>query len=120
VVEGLGEVRFQEGMGWTILAPEGREEMTVHAKTRKKTARLVKVMDGYRGDARLYKLSPPLKGARHVIVSAVNAMYSGDETYIFKADAEGQITDWLEMEGSFKGGLDHEKALRGAGYEVVK
>ena len=55
----------------------------------------------------------------HVIVSAVVAMFSGPETYIFPANDKGEITDWGELDGSFKGDLDHAQALRNAGYEVT-
>lgn len=83
----------------------------------------MKPVDGMRGDARLYRLDPPLAdydGDVHefVIVSAVVAD-SGPETYIFPADESGKITDWLEMPGSFKGALDHVAALANAGYEVT-
>lgn len=54
-----------------------------------------------------------------VIVSAADVIFSGPETYIFGADAEGKVLDWGELDGSFKGALDHEQALRRAGYEVV-
>lgn len=76
----------------------------------------------------LYQLSPPLEAKdwddnvkdvhEYVVVSAVNAMDTGAETYIFPADSEGKITDWLELDGSFKGALDHAEALANAGYEI--
>lgn len=76
------------------------------------------------GEMRLYKLAPPLSGYsgqtfEFVVVSATVVPYSGPETYIFGADEAGEIKEWAELEGSFKGGLDHEQALRGAGYEVA-
>lgn len=82
------------------------------------TATHIRTLSGFRGDARLYKLSEPLDGASFVIVSAVVA-YSGPETYIFPATEEGEISDYGEMDGSFRGGLDHEMALSMAGYEVA-
>lgn len=45
-------------------------------------------------------------------------MFSGPETYIFPADKTGEIVNWSELDGSFKGGLDHEQALVNAGFEV--
>lgn len=81
------------------------------------------------GDARQYRLSAPARfGWReddsgvteHVIVSATHAMYTGPETYIFPADAEGNLLEWSEMEGSYRGGLDHAEALRRAGYVVLE
>lgn len=87
-----------------------------------------------KGNARLYKLSKPLKYDRYdfekeedvpestdyVIVSAIDAMFSGPETYIFAADSEGRVLDWGELEGSYRGGYDHEQALADAGYTVVE
>jgi hypothetical protein len=68
---------------------------------------------------RLYALSEPLDGHSHVIVSANIVPYSGPETYIFGASTDGEIDDWCELDGSFRGGMDHEKALSNAGYEVI-
>jgi hypothetical protein len=74
------------------------------------------------GDANLYRVDPPMAyedgTTEYVIVSAVVALYSGPETYIFPANESGEVIDWLELPGSFKGGMDHDEALRGAGYEV--
>lgn len=78
------------------------------------------------GEMRLYKLDPPMEGdeytglIEYVIVSATVAMFSGAETYIFPADADGEITDWGELDGSFRGALDHEQALHNAGYSVAE
>lgn len=83
-----------------------------------KTATLVRKLSGFNGDARLYRLSEPHDGHDLVIVSAVVVMFSGPETYIFPADESGEVTDWGEMDGSFRGELDHEQALSNAGYEV--
>ena len=78
-----------------------------------------------RGDQRLYRVDPPMTNYNgddfaYVVVSAVNATYSGPETYIFGANETGDIIDWGELDGSFRGDLDHEEALRNAGYEVVQ
>ncbi len=92
------------------------------------TARFIKELEDWQGDARLYQLSEPIGwGGWHgdeqhytefVVVSAVCVMFSGPETYIFPTDEGGEVLDWSELEGSFRGGLDHEKALRDAGYEL--
>lgn len=84
-----------------------------------KTATLVKKLNGFHGEARLYRLSEPLDGNEHVAVSAVVVPYSGPETYIFPADSDGKVASWGELDGSFRGSLDHEEALHGAGYEVI-
>lgn len=89
-----------------------------------KTAKLIKDrLDGFTGHAALYELEPPItdgeKTHKRVIVSAVNAMFSGPETYIFPAyEDKEEISDWSELEGSYRGGKDHVQALQNAGYEV--
>lgn len=97
-----------------------------------RTATLVRKLAGYGGHARLYRCDPPLPYSiwddeltekraaetEHVVVfTAVTAGIP--ETYILPADAAGKVTDWDELEGSFHGGHDHERALHGAGYEVT-
>jgi len=98
-----------------------------------KTAKLIKEkLDDFIGHANLYKLShsikydkpwneidPPAKKTKYVIVSAVSAMITGPETYIFPANSKGEIIDWGELDGSFKGGLDHSKALQNAGFSII-
>lgn len=87
--------------------------------------------NGAQGEMKLWHVSPPMverawmdgekdKSYDHVITSAVVAMFSGPETYIFPATAAGRIDSWGELEGSFKGGLDHEEAIRGAGYTIAE
>lgn len=77
---------------------------------------------------RLYRLSEgvrvserdPDKGKTdHVVVSAVRVL-GEPETYIFASDAEGAVTCWTEMPGSYRGGLDHEQAIRDAGWEIAQ
>lgn len=101
-------------------------------------AEFIKTISGFNGEAALYKLNPPMtreiydyeksedqKGFKdieyieHVIVSAANVFFSGPETYIFPADKDGNILSWGELEGSYKGGLSHTKALFNAGYSIV-
>lgn len=78
-------------------------------------------------DARLYRVSPPVtfinredheETTEYVIVSAAMVPMVGPETYIFPADEAGQVLSWSQLDGSFRGGLDHERALRNAGYSV--
>lgn len=82
------------------------------------TAMFVKKLEGFTGDARLYKVSPPLEGNAYVVVSATVAAFSGAETYIFPGNEKGEVVEWGELEGSFRGALDHEKALANAGYMI--
>lgn len=89
-----------------------------------KTATPVKLLEGFNGRANLYRLSEALESYdgnkyEYVVVSAVDVPFSGPETYIFGADENGGITDWMELPGSFRGALDHNEALEGAGYTVA-
>src|SRR4030042_1439614 len=95
----------------------------------KKTATFIKDLDGFKGEARLYKVSPPVKWGgdydggdtgetKYLVVSGVYAMFSGPETYIFPADENGKVVDWGELDGSFQGGIDHVRALENSGYTV--
>lgn len=95
-----------------------------------KVATELRKLTGFEGNAWLFKLSEPVdydynyntkqyeKSTNYVVVSAVDVMFSGPETYIFPANEDGKVINWSELEGSFKGGLDHLKALGNAGYEV--
>jgi len=79
------------------------------------------------GDALLYKLSDPIKfkldndeyETFDVVVSAVTTPYGVEEACIFPSDSDGNILSMLELDGSIRGTLDHEKALENAGYEVI-
>jgi hypothetical protein len=96
----------------------------------KKTYKFIRFLSGseWRGDARLYKVTPAIRvpqdktlGTKafktgYLIVSAVAMFYSGPETYIFPASEDGEVLDWGELDGSFRGGLDHTRALAAAGY----
>lgn len=95
------------------------------------TATLLKDdLAGFNGHAALYRLDPPMRDKdwddkprgrpiRHVVVSAANVMFSGPETYIFAANAKGKISNWRELDGSYRGDLNHTQALAGAGYTIV-
>lgn len=93
------------------------------------TAVFVKNRNGA-GVGKVYRLDPPVtcqvwtwdgyeeSVTEYVWVSAVVAFGSGPETYIFPCDKNGLVLSYLEMAGSYRGGLDHELALRNAGYRV--
>jgi len=49
----------------------------------------------------------------YVVVSAVVTRDTGPETYVFLCDSEGEVLNWLELDGSFKGELNHSRALNG-------
>lgn len=77
-------------------------------------AKFVRQLDNPVSNQRLYRL----ENGQHIVVSAINAMFSGPETYIFRANEDGDIIDWCEMDGSFRGALDHARALNNGGYEL--
>jgi len=93
-----------------------------------KIATKIKQLDGFTGDAALYRLSPLMKiehmndaflgGIEYVVVSATIALFTGAETYIFPANKDGEVLDWGELKGSYRGGLSHSKALKNAGYTM--
>jgi len=89
-----------------------------------RAAKYIATLPDWKSDARVYELDPPMDDEpRYVIVSAVVAPYSGPETYIFPARKVGDVfetVDMLELDGSFRGALDHEQALGNAGYEVIQ
>jgi hypothetical protein len=75
----------------------------------------IKNMDGWNGDAALYKLDSVVSTydgdtAEHVIVSAAQ-VFGAPETYIFAATADGEVISWGELPGSMKGTLSHHEAL---------
>lgn len=93
-------------------------------------ATFIRRLDGFTGDARLYRCEPPMayranwddetdSHAEFVIVSGTVAMFSGPETYIFPANEKGEVVGWGELDGSFRGGIDHSRALADAGYSAA-
>jgi len=78
-----------------------------------------------RGDQRVYQLDPPLEGHEFVVVSAVELPASvhrlgqSCETYIFPSDGE-EVIEYMDLPGSIKNTMDHEEALKEAGYEIVE
>ena len=93
------------------------------------SARFVRDLPCEHGDIqhKLWQLSEPVnagwgeegKTTEYVVTSASNMVFLDEpETYIFPSDSDGEITEWSEMDGSYRGGLDHEQAIRGAGWEI--
>jgi hypothetical protein len=95
------------------------------------SAKFIKKISCMNGDARLYKLDPPMTVSKitgdvdvtYVVVSGIGPMSSPviqmAETYIFESDSSGKVTNWTDLYGSFQGSVDHEMALNNAGYTVV-
>ena len=80
----------------------------------------VKNVKETQGKACLYELSEPLGGYEYVVVSAVKGRLTDidGETLIFGSDETGKIKSFLELPGSYNGGMDHQKALNDAGYDI--
>ena len=87
----------------------------------KNTATFIKDMTTRTATQKLYRMSPPHEGHEYVAVSCVQSAFDTGlpETYLFPADSDGKITDWGELDGSLRGSLDHEEAIRSAGYVVA-
>lgn len=92
-------------------------------------AHKIKSLDGFRGEAVLFRMEPPLEGHQYVVVSAINTKPFPEmenefkypfqsETYIFGALPDGTVLDWHELPGSFQGAMDIPRALAQAGYEI--
>ena len=65
-------------------------------------------------DQRLYRL----EDGSYIVVSALVSSNHEPETYIFEANAQGNITNGTELDGSFRGALDHQAALTNAGHQL--
>lgn len=53
----------------------------------------------------------------HFVVSGTDAAFTGWEVLVFPADAEGEVTNWIEVAGGR--GISHEDAIAELG-EVVQ
>ena len=104
-------------------------------KTKPNTAELIKdVSADFRGDAKLYKLSSPVRyrdtsgetprkrQTKFVILSSVELAldHGGSETFIFPADASGKIESWEELEGSSRFKVSHDVVLGLLGFNLAK
>ncbi len=92
------------------------------------TAKFIKKPNHFNGEAKMYELSEKVSYAdgyqkkrktKYVVVSAIIAPFTGAETYIFPCDKNGVPYNFGELEGSYRGGLDHEEALRGLGVTEI-
>ena len=87
-------------------------------------AKFIKDMNNFRGEAKLYEVSPNIsfgdnENTKFIIVSKIDNEF-GQETYIFPANEDGEIKDYCELSGSQKGYISHEEVLRDAGYEICE
>jgi len=83
------------------------------------TSTFVRKLEGWKGDAALYKVEPPVRYSNYdddehetdyVIASSVIALYTGPETLVFPADQDGEAINMLEIGGG-RGPLNHQWAL---------
>jgi hypothetical protein len=93
----------------------------------KKTAKIIKKFQGPKGPMWLVKVKPPIiyedkKITDFIIVSAISCASDTlePETYVFPSDENGTVLDWLELDGSFRGDMDHKRAIESAGYKIIK
>jgi len=97
--------------------------------TRIKTITSILTNDGRMRHQALYKLEPGINGNEYVVLSTSykNGNIGGyneknpmiKETYIFPSDTDGNIKDYLELEGSQKESLCHAEVLTDAGYTIL-
>jgi len=96
-----------------------------------KTAKFIKSLPDWSGNAALYELNAPIGQKRYnddgelidlahqyVVVSEASDIISGPETYIFGATETGQVVNYAELGGSRRGSYTHEDVLRALGYEL--
>ncbi len=64
----------------------------------------------------LVKVSPPHDGHEFIVVSVGKSGFN--ETYLFGANEDGIITNWMELSGSQVGFRDHRRVLCEAGFII--
>lgn len=77
------------------------------------------VHEGNYPEQKLWKISCKCGEYVRFIVSSAATVLGKPEVYLFEATEDGLITNWCELSGSLKGTLDHEKAIKEAGWEIV-
>jgi hypothetical protein len=104
--------------GWsTTTAASTRRDSTGQEEIMKATFVRDVSAQGYTGTAHLYRCEAGGPLPEYVVVSATSVIYTGPETYVFAANADGDVTNWGELDGSSRGDLDIPGALRFAGYD---
>ena len=84
---------------------------------KKKTAKFIKNKSIVnKSEAKVYKVKPKIEGNRYVVSSAIHEYIR--ETYLFASNKKGNITDWIELEGSQKNVVNCEKVLTDLGYII--
>jgi hypothetical protein len=65
---------------------------------------VIRELTGFTGQACLVR-----RGDEHFVVSSVVAPYTGAETLVFPADADGEVADWIDVAGGR--GVSREEAI---------
>jgi hypothetical protein len=65
---------------------------------------IIRELTGFTGAACLVR-----RGAEYFVVSSAGAPFTGPETLVFPADADGKVTDWGEVAGGR--GVSREEAI---------
>jgi|JI10StandDraft_1071094.scaffolds.fasta_scaffold28962_5 hypothetical protein len=63
-----------------------------------------------------YRCEPPYLGEHEYVRISAASVLGDPETYVFPADSTGVITDYGELDASFKGACDIGRALEEMGY----
>lgn len=66
----------------------------------------------------LWEVLPRIDGHKYVITSVSNVQFTGPETYMFAADEKGNIINWGELPGSYRGELNHQKCFENLDYKI--
>lgn len=66
----------------------------------------------------LWSVFPRINGHKWVVTSAKIIPTIGPETYMFGSDENGNIISWDELQGSYRGGLEHRICFQNIGYNI--
>ena len=80
-----------------------------------RTARKIKDVNNHQI---LWEVLPRIEGNKYVITSVSNVQFTGPETYMFAADEKGNIINWGELPGSYRGELNHQKCFENLDYKI--
>ena len=80
-----------------------------------RTARKIKDVNNHQI---LWEVLPRIEGNKYVITSTSNVQFTGPETYMFAADEKGNIINWGELPGSYRGELNHQKCFENINYQI--
>lgn len=82
-------------------------------------ATAIKRLISMKGEAILFEVKPRYYGHQFLVSSAIQNE-AETRTDLFPADAEGNVTDWVDLPGSSRWVFDPYKPLSDAGYTVKR